>query len=254
MYPYPYQEYELSQALTQRLKDQLHQIRTQNCHIKINRTQAESHELSTRNINSDLVTVASSELVEWRGEHNIPKRYLKSARWLKQGSLGEGYYAPGEKDNKGKNVKTPVDFNFNFLQWGISSEEKDKIRIDRPTPVLLGLQIYDDERVDRSQWGPIDGEPDKEEIAVTQSFRFGSDNEDDNTPAEDRDKYIPPNDEAELTEAQIAELACLFPTTASIKPKVLPLDTFPSLANQMSSIMSTTTHVLKRNKNVRSYL
>ena len=86
-------------------------------------------------------------------------------------------------------------------------------------------------------------EPDEEETAVTQQFKFGSDNEDDNTPAEDKDEYIPPNDEAEITEEQIAELARIFPTTATIKPKVLPLDAFPLLANQISSIMSTTTHV-----------
>ena len=106
----------------------------------------------------------------------------------------------------------------------------------------MGLQIYDHERVDRSQWGPIDREPDEEETATTKPFWFGSDDEKDDTP-EDRDEYIPPNDEAELTEEQIAELARLFPTTASIKPKVLPLDAFPLLANQMSSIMSTTTHI-----------
>ena len=89
--------------------------------------------------------MASTELVERRGERNVPKRYLKSARWLKQGSLGEGYYAPGEKDDKGKNIKTPVDFNFSFIQWGITSQEGDKIRIDRPAPISLGLRIYDHE-------------------------------------------------------------------------------------------------------------
>ena len=161
---------------------------------------------------------------------------------MKQGILGEGYYAPGEKDDKGKNIKTPVDFNFSYIQWGITSQEGDKIRIDRPAPILLGLRIYDHERVDRSQWGPIDGEPEDEETAITKPFRFGSDDEKDDTPG-DEDEYIPPNDEAELTEEQTAELARLFPSTTSIKPKVLPLDAFPSLANQMSSIMSTTTHV-----------
>ena len=186
--------------------------------------------------------MASSELVEQRGERNVPKRYLKSARWLKQGSLGEGYYAPGEKDENGKNIKTPVDFNFSFIQWGILSEEKGRICIDRPAPISLGLRIYDHKRVDRSQWGPIDREPDEEETATTKPFRFGSDDEKDDTP-KDRDEYIPPNNKAELTEEQIAELARLFPTTTSIKPKVLPLNAFPLLANQMSSIMSTTTHV-----------
>ena len=95
----------------------------------------------------------------------------------------------------------------------------------------MGLRIYDHKQVDRSQWGPIGGEPDKEEIAATKPFRFGSDDENNNTP-EDRDKYIPPNDKAELTEEQIAELACLFPTTATIKPKVLPLDAFPMLVTK----------------------
>ena len=132
MYPYPYQEYESSQALTQRLKDQLHQIRTRNHHNQNRQTQVESHKSSTYNINSDFSTVASSELVDRWGEHNVPKWYLKSAHWLMWGSLGEGYYTPGEKDDNSKNIKTPVDFNFNFLQWGLSSQEKEKIHIDRP--------------------------------------------------------------------------------------------------------------------------
>ena len=58
-----------------------------------------------------------------KGEWNVPKQYLKSAHWLKQGTLGEGYYALGEKDEEGKNIKTPVEFNFHFIQWGLMSRE-----------------------------------------------------------------------------------------------------------------------------------
>ena len=51
---------------------------------------------------------------------------------------------------------------------------------------------------------------------------FGSDHN--NTTAEDADKdtYIPPNDEAELTGSQIAELALHFPITVTTKPKSHP--------------------------------
>ena len=49
MYPYPYQEYESSQALTQRLKDQLSRIQSRIHHCPTQRTQVESHEPSTCN-------------------------------------------------------------------------------------------------------------------------------------------------------------------------------------------------------------
>ena len=55
MYPYPYQEYESSQALTQRLKDQLNHIQTWNCCGQNSRTQVESYKSSTRNIATVLV-------------------------------------------------------------------------------------------------------------------------------------------------------------------------------------------------------
>ena len=62
MYPYPYQEYESSQALTQRLKDQLHRIRTRNRRGIPSQTQVESHEPSTRNtcaVSHQLVSIYS---------------------------------------------------------------------------------------------------------------------------------------------------------------------------------------------------
>jgi hypothetical protein len=48
----------------------------------------------TCNINSELEsTVATSTIfTDRRGEHNIPKRYLKEAEWYEEGYLGAGYY------------------------------------------------------------------------------------------------------------------------------------------------------------------
>ena len=46
---YPYQEYESSSALTQRLKDQLHRILLHNCHSQNSSAQVKQHKLSTCN-------------------------------------------------------------------------------------------------------------------------------------------------------------------------------------------------------------
>ena len=56
----------------------------------------------------------------------------------------------------------------------------------------------------------------------------------------DKDTYIPPNDEAETTDCWIGSP---FPHHSYHKAKITSLNAFPTLANQMSSIMSTTTVV-----------
>ena len=55
--------------------------------------------------------------LEHRGERNIPKRYLKEARWdthnEPDGTINLGYFT---QDREGNYI--PVDFDFNTLTWG----------------------------------------------------------------------------------------------------------------------------------------
>ena len=75
---------------------------------------------STRNINSDLPPKVATitETLPRRGERNVPKRYLKSAEWLEDKDLGTGYYVADDDDEK---VFHAIDFNFEALQWGLTT-------------------------------------------------------------------------------------------------------------------------------------
>ena len=116
--------------------------------------------------------VASStkvRTVERRGDRNVPKRYLKAARWNPDDDptklcLGSGYYVINPDNDKDDWV--PVDFDFDALQWGLTYLRKNdgKFDIYRPAPSEYGLHIYGEERIwDRSSWGPLDGTEDTEE-------------------------------------------------------------------------------------------
>jgi hypothetical protein len=160
---------------------------------------------STRNINSELLpTVATSTaFIDRRGECNVPKRYLKEAEWYVDGYLGEGYYTTDPDSDTGG--LTAIDFNSDTLQWGITEQIEGWYRITRPAPIKYGLRIFDEERTDRSRWGPIDRINDDEEEPLASTFRFGSEGGD--TP--DPDTVIPSND---LEQHAIAALAQLIPT------------------------------------------
>jgi hypothetical protein len=153
--------------------------------------QVERHVPSTRNINSDSQSkVATSvSIVERRGERNVPRRYLKDAEWHTDKYLGEGYYVadPDEDD-----TFCTVDFSFDTLQWGLTEPIEGQYQITHPIPVKYGLRIFDEERQDRSRWGPLDGSTNDEE-PLAQTFKFGSNHRD--TP--DPDITIPQNEAEE---------------------------------------------------------
>jgi hypothetical protein len=177
--------------------------------------------------------VATSEVfVDRRGERNVPKRYLKDAEWYSDKYLGEGYYVadPDEEDRF-----CAVDFNFDTLQWGLTEPVEGQYRITRPIPVKYGLRIFDEERQDRSRWGPIDGTTENEE-PLAQIFKFGSDQGD--TPDPDID--IAGNESKEHEERTLAALAQLIPTHIT-RPHFDSIDGLSSLAARMSQIAATTT-------------
>jgi len=174
----------------------------------------------------------STTFVDRRGEHNIPKRYLKDAEWHEDTYLGIGYYCsdPDSEDTAGL---TAVDFNFETLQWGLTDQIEGPYRITRPAPLKYGLRIFDEERTDRSRWGPIDRTRDEEEEPLATQYRFRSDGGD--TP--DPDTVIP---SSKIEQHTIAALAQLIPTHIT-RPTIPSISRLPSLASRMSQIASTTT-------------
>jgi hypothetical protein len=171
----------------------------------------------------------STVFTDRRGEHNIPKRYLKEAEWYSNGYLGEGYYTTDPDSDIGG--LTAVDFNFETLQWGLTDLIEGWHRITRPAPIKYGLRIFDEERTDRSRWGPIDGINDEEEEPLASTFRFGTDDGD--TP--DPDTVIPTS---EIEQHTIAALAQLIPTHIT-RPIIPSISGLPLLASRMSQIAST---------------
>jgi hypothetical protein len=98
-----------------------------------------------------------------------------------------------------------------------------------------GLRIFDEERQDRSRWGPIDGTSNHEE-PLAQTFKFGSDQGD--TPEPDID--ISGSESKEREERALAALAQLIPTHIT-RPHFDSIDGLSSLAARMSQIAATTT-------------
>ena len=189
------------------------------------------------NINSDLypkVAPVKEYHLARRGDRNVPLRYIKGAEWVEHKEdqdLSPRYYASNDDSDL-----IPVEFDFEAIQWGVAEATPEgTIRVRQPAPIELNLQIFDEERVDRSQWGPRDGTNLPEETPVSK-FRFGSDNGD--TP--DPDLQIPTTDKSEWEEQFLAQLAQLIPGRID-KPSIPSLTRSPSLAAQMSQIAATTT-------------
>ena len=176
-----------------------------------------------------------------RGDRNVPKRYLKEAKWndSRTNELCPGYFAIS---NEEPTEPVPVEFDFKALQWGLIYPAKEGgFRLERPAPLTYGLRIWEHERAERSQWGPIDGDPEEDDtfapnfVPPTQ-FRFGSDKGE--TP--DPDIEIPTTERAEAEESALASLAQLIPSYIT-RPYIDTLDTSPSLVATMSQIAATTT-------------
>ena len=213
-------------ALTEYLKQKLHQQRAK--HLSHSHpAQVEQNIPLKHNINSDFTLAATTvEYLDRRGEHNVPKRYLKEADWCKDGPLGQGYYV-ADLDNPA--ILIAVDFNFKYLQWGCTHPKKDQFVFEQPAPARYRLRIFDKERTpDRSHWGPLDGSPDEEEIPDPR-FKFGSKAGED-TP--DPNVVIPKSQQ----ELDLAAITQLIPAHIS-KPPIQP----QSLAGAMAQITSTTT-------------
>jgi len=142
-------------------------------------------------------------LIARRGERNVPKRYLKRAYWSDIGDAG--YWV---KHNSDYYI---VEFNFDFHVWTNArySAPQSAWEITGIVPTEVGLDISDEEVVPRSDYGPIDGQPDPESDQSKKGF-FDTDDEEESLAPEDIE--IKPTDKEDNQEEQIANLAQNIPT------------------------------------------
>ena len=174
-------------------------------------TQVEQHKPSSRDIKLDLSMARSHEtdiILEWWGECNIPRWFLKNAHWdahnNSDGTIDLGYYT---KDPDGN--YHAIDFDFNSLTWGtIYHRSNGKYHLTIPTPIELGLHIYNEERaIPWSDWGEIDSTKDQSDM-----------------PDEHSDKEEPPQSPPTPTqgntdkETELQKIAKAIPTTTNLQP------------------------------------
>ena len=196
--------------------------------------QVEQHELSSRDIKLDLAVALSYEtdiILEHRGERNVPRRYLKEARWdahnEPDGTINLGYFA---QDRDGNFIA--VDFDFNTLTWGTTHRtRKGKYRLTIPAPIELGLRIVDEERAPRSDWGEIDRAKNRENTPDEQSEEEEIDSP--RTPAAGN------TDE----ETELQKIAESIPTPTNLQPGNLFAPSIFTPSAFMASTTQTTTQV-----------
>ena len=196
--------------------------------------QVEQHEPSSRDIKLDLTVALSYETditLDHRGERNVPRRYLKEARWdahnEPDGTINLGYFA---QDRDGNYI--PVDFDFNTLTWGTTHKKRNgKYRLTILAPIELGLRIVDEEQVPRSDWGEIDGAKNPDDTPDEQSDDEEIDSP--HTPA--------PGDTDEETELQ--KIAEAIPTPTNLQPRNLFAPSIFTPSTFMASTSQTTMQV-----------
>jgi len=200
--------------------------------------QVEQYEPSSRNINSDLSNVASEReyYLSNRGERNVPKIFLKKAFW-KDGPH-TGYYV---RDHIRKEDR-PIEFDHLNLEWGTVkySQTRGAYRVNVPAPEEYGLTIPESKKVDRSEWGPIDRTTDdNEEGPSNPTFRWNSDQGEDDPPQEDIP--IPQTDPDQEHEDQLQSIAERIPTLGRDSPShtIAQLPTISTAMSRTATITQT---------------
>ena len=158
-----------------------------------------------RDIKSNLTTASRAEQVfkagiplKRRGEHNVPKKYLKLATYTPEGDE-QGYFVYH------KNSFIPVEFDFTHCFWYTVKYDNQRSCwvSNKLPPIEYGLDIPDSEVTDRSEWGPIDDGKDSSDEEVEEDTRsIGH--------PDSIDIKIPTKEE-EKSERQLEKLAEQFP-------------------------------------------
>jgi hypothetical protein len=120
---------------------------------KIEDAQVECNELLTRNIKSNLYLASRTDSFQKgshllrQGERTVPRRYVKSAHWLKVGR-DEGYFAVYQ------GAYLPIEFNHEHCYWYCIaySDIRRTWETLRVAPFEYFLDIQNEEVVPRNDW------------------------------------------------------------------------------------------------------
>jgi hypothetical protein len=204
-------------------------------------TQVEQIESLTHNIKSNLTLVSRTDSFQQgsrllrRGERTVPKRYIKSAHWLKVGD-DEGYFAVH------KGAYFPIEFNYEHCYWYCIkySDIRSTWETLRLAPSEYFLDIQEDEIVPQSDWGLLDQDNPETDNEEGPSYRFGeTSGESQQGGPEDINVRIPEERE-EPYEAQLHALAAAIPVLTSDQTKSYPtFSTIMATQTQTRSIAAT---------------
>jgi hypothetical protein len=203
--------------------------------------QVEQDESLTRNIKSNLILASRTDSFQQgsrllrRGEQTVPKRYIKSAHWLKVGD-DEGYFAVH------KGTYFPIEFNYENCYWYCVkySDIRSTWETLRVAPSKYFLDIQDDEVVPRSDWGLLDADDPKTDNEEGPSYRFGEPTSESQLGGpEDIDVQIPEGKD-EQYKAQLQALAAAIPVLTNDETKSYPtFSTIMATQTQTRSIAAT---------------
>jgi hypothetical protein len=203
--------------------------------------QVEQDESLTRNIKLNLILASRTDSFQQgsrllrRGERTVPKRYIKSAHWLKVGD-DEGYFAVH------KGTYFPIEFNYEHCYWYCVkySDIRSTWETLRVAPSEYFLDIQDDKVVPRSDWGLLDTDNPETDNEEGPSYRFGEPTSESQLGGpEDIDVQIP-EERDEQYEAQLQTLAAAIPALTHDETKFYPtFSTIMATQTQTRSIAAT---------------
>jgi hypothetical protein len=214
--------------------------------------QVEQYESLTCNIKSNLILASRTDSFQQgsrllrQGERTVPKRYIKSAHWLKVGD-DKGYFAVH------KGMYFPIEFNYEHCYWYCVkySDIRSTWETLQVAPSEYFLDIQDEEVVPRSDWGLLDQDDPKTDNKEGPSYRFGKPvSESQQGGPEDIDVQIPAEKD-EQYKAQLQALAAAIPVLTNDKTKSYPtFSTIMATQTQTRSVAATGersySHAIKR--------
>jgi hypothetical protein len=136
--------------------------------------QVEQNKSLTHNIKSNLPLASRTDSFQQgscllrQGERTVPRRYIKSAHWLKVGK-DEGYFAVYQ------GAYFPIEFNYEHCYWYCItySDIRGTWETLRVAPFGYFLNIQDNEVVPRNDWGVLIKDNPKTDNEKGPSYCFG---------------------------------------------------------------------------------
>jgi hypothetical protein len=195
----------------------------------------------THNIKLNLILASRTDSFQQgsrllrRGEQTVPKRYIKSAHWLKVGD-DEGYFAVH------KGAYFPIEFNYKHCYWYCVkySNIRSTWETLRVAPSEYFLDIQDDEVVPRSDWGLLDADDPETDNEEGPSYHFSEPTSESQLGGpEDIDVQIPEGKDKQY-EAQLQALAAAILVLTNDETKSYPtFSTIMATQTQTRSVAAT---------------